>query len=54
MRVSIAIDNSLYYQTDIQADNVQAEIKAIIEAIAGSLWDRVEWYTDSDAGVIIR
>jgi len=51
-RVSIAIDNSLYYQFDSDNDDVLFQVVTIVKAIAGKLWDRAEWYTETSAGVI--
>jgi len=52
MRVSIAIDNTLYYSFELLSDDMIKEIVARVYAIAGKLWDRVEWYTETSAGVI--
>jgi hypothetical protein len=52
-RISIAIDNRLYYQTDIETVSLQV-IVGLVTMIAGKLWERAEWYTTDDGGTITR
>lgn len=59
IRVSVAIDNRLYYQVDIKTDNVELGVLILVVEIAGTLWERAEWYVNDDndngsAGVIIK
>lgn len=52
IRVLIAIDDRLYYQADVKADDVELSVLTLVVEIAGSLWSRAEWYTADEAGVI--
>ena len=53
IRLSIAIDNRLYYQTDVNVVSLRV-IVGLVNVIAGELWDKAEFYTVRVSGVITR
>ena len=52
-RLSIAIDNRLYWQGDVETVSLQV-IVSLVNVIAGELWNRAEFYTVRVSGVITR